>query len=249
MKKKGAIFLQQYDFFVSYSKNIYDDFVKDLVIKIKKYGINLWLDQIDVHLGDEILNNLFNILDSFKKAYYGVIIIFDPSFFVKKWCIKELEYIVQNNISFFPILFHMEKKDIPEKYIFLRNYNMVTLREEKKDIENAINRILDIYIQRKYPQEVNIETTIFETLIRSYYNADKTNELVVLSADNIGLYITIWYKNKHLFPDNYTRVLINIIHSKLLNYYNTSCLNDYDISLVCKATDKLISMYGNSYFT
>ena len=66
--------MQQYDFFVSYSKNIYNDFVKDFVNTIKRYGINLWLDQINVHLGDEILSNLFYILDSFKNAYYGVII-------------------------------------------------------------------------------------------------------------------------------------------------------------------------------
>ena len=240
--------MQQYDFFISYSKNIYDNFVKDFVIKLKSYGINLWLDQIDVHLGDEILSNLINILDSFKKSNYGVIIIFDSSFFVKKWCIKELEYIVQNNISFFPILFHMEKKDIPEKYKFLKNYNMFTVRKGKTDIEDAIDRILDIYIQRVNPQAASITTSVFETLIRTYCNADKTNEFIALSADNIGLYITIWYKNKHLLPDNYTNVLINIIHLKLLNYYNSSYLNDYDISLMCKATDRLISMYGNNYF-
>lgn len=241
--------MQQFDFFVSYSKNIYNDFVEDLVIKIKKYGVTLWLDQIDVHLGDEILNNLINILDSFKGVKYGVIIIFDLSYFHKKWCIKELEYIVQNNISFFPILFHMEKKDIPEKYTFLKNYNMVTIRDTENDIENAINRVLDIYIQRKTSQVINIETSIFETLIRTYCTADKTNELVALSADNIGLYIAIWYKNKHLFMDDYTNVLINIIHSKLLNYYQNSHLNNYDISLVCEATNKLINMYGKNYFT
>ncbi len=44
---------------------------------------------------------------------------------------------------------------------------------------------------------MNIETTIFETLICNYCTVDKTNELVVLSTDNIGLYIAIWYKNKH----------------------------------------------------
>lgn len=102
---------------------------------------------------------------------------------LKKWCIKELEYIMQNNISFFPILFRIEKGEIPEKYIFLRNYNMVTIREEQKDIENAINRILDIYIQRNYSQGMNIETTIFETLICNYCTVDKTNELVVLSRN------------------------------------------------------------------
>lgn len=75
--------MQPYDFFISYSKNIYDDFVRDLVASLKKYGINLWIDQIDVHLGDEILCNLFNILDSLKKSNYGVIIIFDSSFFEK----------------------------------------------------------------------------------------------------------------------------------------------------------------------
>lgn len=44
----------------------------------------------------------------------------------------ELEYIVKNKISFFPILFHIEKSNIPDKYKFLRNYNMVTIRDEKK---------------------------------------------------------------------------------------------------------------------
>ena len=63
--------LQQYDFFVSYSKNIYNDFVKVLVNRIKRYGINLWIDQINVHLGDEILSNLFYILDSFKTYTMG----------------------------------------------------------------------------------------------------------------------------------------------------------------------------------
>lgn len=241
--------LQQYDFFVSYSKNIYNDFVKDFVNKIKRYGINLWIDQINVHLGDEILSNLFYILDSFKNVYYGVIMVFDSSYFEKKWCIKELEYIVQNKISFFPILFHIEKSDIPEKYKFLRNYNMVTIRNKKKDIENAVNKILDIYIRRYNYRKTFINTFIFETLIRNYCDADKTNGLVVLSADNIGLYINIWHKNNHLFTDNYTNTLITIIHSKLLNYYNCSYISDYDISLVCNASDKLISMYGSNYFT
>lgn len=241
--------MQQCDFFISYSKNVYNDFVKDFVNMIKSYGINLWIDQINVHLGDEILSNLHNILDLFKEVYYGVIIILDSSFFEKKWCIIELEYIIQNNICFFPILFHMEKVNIPEKYKFLRKYNMVTIRDEKIDIQNAINRILDIYIRRSDYQKTTIHTTIFETLIRNYYNADKTNELIVLSADNIGLYINIWHQNNHLFVDNYTKVLLSIIHFKLLTYFNSSYINDYDISLVCNATDNLINMYGENYFT
>ena len=71
--------MPQDDFFISYSKSIYNNFVKNFVKKIKSYGINLWLDRINVHLGDEILSNLFNVLDSFKKINYGVIIIFDSA--------------------------------------------------------------------------------------------------------------------------------------------------------------------------
>lgn len=126
---------------------------------------------------------------------------------------------------------------------------MVTIRDEKKDIENATNRILDIYIRRNDCRKICIDTFIFETLIQNYSDADKTNGLVVLSADNIGLYINIWHKNNRLFTDNYTNTLITIIHSKLLNYYNCSYISNYDISLVCNATDKLISMYGSNYFT
>ena len=160
------------------------------------------------------------------------------------------------------------RKDSPQKAAMremMRDYlknNDISIKDGT-DVNSIMRDMMSVLLEGALDEELDeelgyskydyrktfINTFIFETLIRNYCDADKTNGLVVLSADNIGLYINIWHKNNHLFTDNYTNTLITIIHSKLLNYYNCSYISDYDISLVCNATDKLISMYGSNYFT
>lgn len=237
----------KYDFFVCYSKTIYSQFVDSFVTELKRYGVDVWLDQKDVHLGNQIIKNLYTVLDSFKATTYGIIVIMDKSFFNKPWCIRELDYIIQNNISFFPILYYIEKQDIPKPYDTLRNYNMVTIRHGVNDINCIVSRVIDIYLQRNQSKKEPIKEEIFFTLIRVYWEADKTDAITILYAENIALYIKVWYKNHNCLMDNYTQVLTNIIHIKLLEYYSFSTISNYDINLVCHAVENLINMFGYSF--
>ena len=69
----------------------------------------------------------------------------------------------------------------------------------------------------------------------------------ILYAENIALYIKVWHKNHNCLMDNYTQVLTNIIHIKLLEYYSFSTISNYDINLVCHAVENLINMFGYSF--
>lgn len=235
-----------FDFFISYSKTIYTDVVQDLVSQIKSYGICVWIDQLEVHLGDQIKRNLYHVLENFASYDYGVLLILDKSYFKKSWCLKELNYVIQHNISFFPVLYKIEKVDIPEQYSVLRNYNMVTIRNTDTDTDYAINKIMDVYIQRKefQYQRKELKSKIFYSLITTYSESDKTNTMILILADNIALYIKIWYKKEQSIMDRYTQVLINIIHSKLLNFYSGKTITEYDMQLVCNSVEKLIKMYS-----
>lgn len=238
----------KYDFFISYSRNIYIKFVKDFVTSLQKYELNIWLDKKDVYLGDNIIVNLFNTLDLFKAKTFGIIIILDKSYFKKAWCLKELDYVIENKISFFPILFHMEKKDIPSQYQTLNDYNMVTIRNIDDDKKLAINKILDIYIKKEIRKNIIIKTDIFSYLVNCYWYADKTNQSIIINADNIALYIKAWFNNQNYLLDMQTKIMINIIHYQLLDYYNGAKVTDFEIKIICHAVENLIKGYGDFRF-
>ena len=200
-------------------------------MSLQKYELNIWLDKKDVYLGDNIIVNLYNTLDLFKTKTLGIIVILDKSYFEKTWCIKELDYVIENNISFFPILFHMEKKEIPSQYKTLNNYNMVTIRNASDDKKLAINKILDIYIKKEIRKNIIIKTDIFSYLINCYWYADKTNQTIIINADNIALYIKAWFNNQSYLLDMQTKIMINIIHYQLLDYYNGTKVTEFEIKI------------------
>lgn len=239
------IFDQDFDFFVSYSRNIYLPFVKEFTMILQKYGLKIWIDKKDVFLGDEIITNLYKTLDIFSKKTFGVIIVFDRTYFQKEWCLKELKYILEQDINFFPILFEMEKHDIPTEYKNLRSYNMATIRN-RQDIIYAVNKILDIYISNKKITQnyYGIENDIFSSLIKSYLYADKTDGTIIIKADNIAIFIKIWCDNNKILLDKRIIILINIVHYQLLNYYKNLELNELQLKITCCAIEELIFMFS-----
>lgn len=239
-------FEETFDFFISYSRDTYLSFVKDFTISLQKYGLDIWIDKKDVFLGDDIISNLYNTLDDFLQKTYGVIIVFDQSYFKKEWCLKELRYILKNRISFFPILYNIEKHNIPAEYKILKNYNMATIRN-KQDLLLAINKVLDIYIKRKTFEvpRYSIKSDVFSSLIKSYLYADKTEATVLIKADNIAVFVKVWSDNNKIILDKRFRVLINIIHYQLLYYYNDSELNELQLKISCCAVEELLHLFNS----
>ena len=104
--------MREFQYFISYSRDIYYEFVNNLNNTLNEIGLKTWIDKFEINIGDEIIDNLYTVLDK-SADYYGIIFIFDETFFNKAWCIKELDYSMKKRIPFFPILYKIKKEDIP----------------------------------------------------------------------------------------------------------------------------------------
>lgn len=125
---------------------------------------------------------------------------------------------------------------------------MVTIRNIDDDKKLAINKILDIYIKKEIRKNIIIKTDIFSYLVNCYWYADKTNQSIIINADNIALYIKAWFNNQNYLLDMQTKIMINIIHYQLLDYYNGAKVTDFEIKIICHAVENLIKGYGDFRF-
>lgn len=92
--------MREFQYFISYSRDIYYEFVNHLNNMLNEIGLKTWIDKFEINIGDEIIDNLYTVLDK-SADYYGIIFIFDETFFNKAWCIKELDYAMKKRIPFF----------------------------------------------------------------------------------------------------------------------------------------------------
>lgn len=226
---------KHYDLFLSYSRYSLDT-AERIERELEKYGLLVWLDRTDVILGSEIYTNLSDVLTK-AKEWLGVMLLLDKTYFSKEWCIRELDLSIQNKLHIYPILNKMEKNDIPEKYSFLKSYNMVTLRGEK-DMEYVINKILDALLQEYHLSEININTsTIYDKLVLAYYNQTRADIEKVICADNLMRYLECSSSQAHKLLNCF---LAKIIHNKCCKLFSTGELNSFDIKIVCHAADIVI---------
>lgn len=221
-----------YDLFLSYSRNSIDTAAK-ISDELEKYGLSVWFDRTDVFLGNEIYTNLSDVLTR-AKEWLGVLLLMDQTFFSKEWCIRELDLSIQNQLYLYPILNMMEKSIIPEKYSFLKSFNMVTIRCEN-DIDYAINKILDVSLQRYTLPEKTINFNIlFDKLVLAYNNHTRTNVEKVICADNLIRYLEC---TSDPILEMSNSLHANIVHNKCSKLFNTGKLDSFDIKVVCHATD------------
>ena len=222
----------EYDLFLSYSRYSYDIAAK-ISLELEKYGLLVWFDRTDVMIGSNIFTNLSKVLNK-AKDWLGILLLIDKTYFNKEWCIKELELSIQNGIQIYPLLNSMEKSDIPEKYSFLRLYNMVTLRSEN-DIEYAVNKILTVLLGKYIIPSMKISIgTLFDKLLSAYNYHTRVDVEKVICADNLMRFIEC----KCAESCGITGCLhANVIHNKCSKLYNTGQLSHFEIKLVCHAID------------
>ncbi|HEM6232780.1 TPA: toll/interleukin-1 receptor domain-containing protein [Streptococcus suis] len=136
--------MREFQYFISYSRDIYYEFVNPLNNILNKIGLKTWIDKFEINIGDEIIDNLYTVLDK-SADYYGIIFILDETFFSKAWCLKELNYALKKRISFFPVLYKIKKEDIPNEYALLKNYNLLTV-SSLKEIDYIVDRFILLHL-------------------------------------------------------------------------------------------------------
>lgn len=101
-----------HDIFISHASEDKDDFVRPLAQKLKEKGYRVWYDEFSLTLGDSLSSSIDKgILES----RFGIIVL-SPNFFQKQWTQRELEGLVQKEISYgkviLPIWHHVSYEQV-----------------------------------------------------------------------------------------------------------------------------------------
>lgn len=227
----------QYNLFFSYSRSSVD-LAQKILIQLEKTGLVIWFDRYDVILGCEINDSLHKILKDVNN-WLGMIVLVDNEYLYKDWCTTEVDYAISNNIPIFPIFYQYEKSDLPMKYAFFKELNIVTIRE-LSDVEYAYNKLLVAIIKKIKPEPLlfDHDNDIFLEFIKHYNCLLPCSFEKIIWADNIAHYIEIVTDNN---IGHFNQILINIIHDKVSGYYISEKIVAYDRKIIQLAIEKLFS--------
>lgn len=182
----------EYDFFLSYSRNINLMILDELVEQLSFYGIKVWYDRKEVVLGSNIYTD-FTLLLKQIPNWKGAIIFFDQTYLQKKWCQEELHAILSGKLHFLPILYGITKDEIGAFNHELLNYNYHTYRN---DNEQIVNKILLFFIQTILPiKKYTVEKDkLLRILYDDYCFSDQNSLVKVIKADSLLTCLQIKHK-------------------------------------------------------
>lgn len=231
--------MKDFHYFVSYSRDIYAVIVEQLVQNVESYGIKLWLDKTEVTLGTEIYNNINSVLEKTIDSY-GAILIIDESYLKKSWCNYEMEFFSRSNIKCLPILYKMDKDDLPYKYRWIKNFNIATIKSPD-DISITVDKILMVFADQVPIVEkcFYCPWEILKNLIVYLRQSNFFSPNYIFICENICHVLenaNAAYKNEK----NATFPLFKIIHAKTNKLYTGRSLSYYEYKLVFKAIHHII---------
>lgn len=235
----------KFNYFLSYSRDIYSEFIAQMHNKLFEIGINVWLDKFDVNIGDEIADNLYNMLDK-SKEHQGVIFVFDKTFFHKKWCINELEYVLKNDIPFFPILYKIKKADIPPEYSFFKNYNLLSIHNSE-EVNYLADRFTLLHlknISHNLSKKTIIKSEVGKTLLRKTDDILENKSDILFNLDNFTQFLLYSYQNNLLeLNEDIKFCIVTISRIKHL-YFSLGILSEYNQVII----KKVLIILQASYF-
>ena len=222
--------IKNYDFFISYSRDIYESIIEPIVAQLESFGFNVWLDKTEVTLGTNIYKNLNDTLNA-SLNWNGAIVVIDPTYMKKEWCQKESDFFIDNKVYSYPILYNLTKQDLTGKFKYYQNFNLATIKSIQ-DLSFTIDKILLSFIKQLKPIEsqIQINSKLLSSIIRHYYNTNSMTDKVL-----IGEIICQILTNKvpNLFFNFHNiRNLTNIIHAKVKKLYSQNYCLRYDYIIV-----------------
>ncbi len=233
-----------FNFFISYSRDSNIEWVEQYISSLETYGFKIWYDKVDVILGKDIRIALDKTLVACQH-WDGMILFLDSTYFSKDWCLKELEYALENKINIYPILLNISKQNVPIKYKRLKDLNLCTVKS-KNDITYAICKTLYLYINTvdNTPRKLLdvSEHPILKRLIFDFQNQNQQISDIIFTCDNISLCIKYLLLNRYEALDNDIKILHNIIHQITKNCYIEGHIERFQLRIVVKATTLLISL-------
>ena len=234
-----------YNFFFSYSRNVNKEITEEYISSLESYGFKLWYDKVDVILGKNIYDELHKVL-SMCKQWNGMILFIDNTYFNKKWCLQELTFALEHNITLYPILINITKNDIPADFEILKDINLCTIKT-KQDIQYAINKTLFLYINSicplyEKPKVISNHSTL-NHLILDFKNSNQQNSSILFTCDNIALCLKCIFNERKMILSDDFKLLFNIIHLTTQKHYIDEKITRFHIRIVVEATNSLLNIY------
>jgi len=137
--------------FISHASEDKDTLVTPLVAELKSQGISVWYDKDNIRVGNSILNEVFDGIETCSLA----VVIVSKNFIEKKWTIAELEVLqtkaIEQNFKIIPIIVDVEFSEIKS----LSNYLATKLALVHENVELTACK-LTIEILREIPDRVKL---------------------------------------------------------------------------------------------
>ncbi len=251
-----------FDFFISYSKEDIDEIVLPLIKKLTQFGLRLWYYKNEILLGEDIHISLDKSLDKTKNSI-GAIVILNDHFIEKSWCMKELNFFIDNQIKIFPLV-NLKKLSI-EDYSTLKDLENEPIHIESENFKNIdiiVNRILKVYISNATNDiELNLENkTNIMILYNDYLNTKDCNDnlLDITKIHNISNCIYCEYLKQSQHPSkllNKNSLLENtelhfnlltlnkIIDLKFIGAMDKMAIDDDDVAICLVALYKIFELF------
>ena len=243
----GIVLYDQYDFFMSYSRDVFTAIVDPVINALQSYGLRIWLDNTDVILGCDIHDNLEKVLDLSTK-WHGAIVVLDSSYFRKEWCLKELDFFLKHKVNLIPIYYCLKKENIPTEYSVLNRLNRVSI-PCNSNMNIAVKKVLTTFLNKlKLAGELKItHTEIWSSLVYSFLTSDITSAQSLITADSIAMFLQYNIRNGDSANKSNAFSLIKIIHRQLQVYFETGVYDMFDQKNVFIATNKLITQVNQGH--
>lgn len=241
--------------FLCFSHTDRHKIVQPLFYQLQNYGIDIWYDDKDTLMGDNLYDSNFN--DGVLKSRYAVIVI-SPNFLKGDISHKELSLIyseyLRKNITVFPIFYDINHKLIPDKYQWMCELKFKNVNENK-DIylvaqQVSIRILVDIIEDNKiknieyytYYSDGMLDRFISKSL-EVYYLIDSTNINSKISI-LYSLYIYILsFMSRDIFP----KIVLNPIEY-IFGYTKFNMIESRrELLLLEKSISIMIHIYNTKF--
>lgn len=131
-----------HDIFISYAHED-QKIAIDIADKLSKLGLNVWIDELKLKIGDSISEEIGKAIE---KSKYGVIIL-SKHYLIKRWPLEELKLLFNLQLStgqkiILPIWYGISNEEIKEFFPFL--IDLKALSTEKIAIDDIVREIYTV---------------------------------------------------------------------------------------------------------
>lgn len=249
-----------FNFFLSYSHDIELSEVTEILEDFEDCGIRIWIDFEHIAAGTKISETFDEVL--MKTRYWnGAILLIDSTYFKKPWCMKELNYFIDNSIPIFPFSYHYSIDEIIQQHSILNNYNIISL--DKKTTIPTCSFVMLKHIMSYMVSNLDLHFDIqplsqFDPILNELWSSFNQRECLkngrstikILKASPISYWINYKYCS-HISIQNDTNNIMQMFYLYIsFLYKNALVTNLSDDKMLDMCIYKILCyMIKNSLFT